>query len=291
MVKVSRTCEVCGETFSFPQSRLRQGPVRFCSVACRSKAWSGDGNPNWKGGPETRICLQCGQSFEVTPSPSMIARDGGKFCSKKCHYNFRRKPKDEDKLRREDMHGPKHPRWVGSKLCKHCGKELLDRKSRRCGYCSDECQVAFNARSRSHRGNKSSTWKGGPYEDLYCKYCGKQILTKKRVKRVFCSRKCMGKWQSENKSGENSWSYKGGPKTSDYPAEFNPQLRRKVRKRDGYSCQICHFKLKTGGLDVHHIDEDKENSSMDNLITLCRSCHRRVHGGTLSLPSSVTNTQ
>jgi len=271
-------CEVCSKAFQAPPSQKR----RYCSIICRTKAWLGAGNPNWKGGPEVRTCLQCGESFELVPSPSTIANGGGKFCSRKCHDDFRREPKDENRLKREDMRGSKHPRWSGSKFCKSCRRELLGRKSRRRGYCSDKCQVAFGAKSKAHKGNKSSTWKGGPYRDLYCKFCGKQILTKTRVKRVFCSRECMGKWNSENKSGKNAWSYRGGPTLSKYPTEFNPSLRKKIRRRDGNRCQICYIYRKS--LDVHHVDEDKMNSSKSNLVTLCRGCHRRVHGGSLSLP-------
>mgnify|MGYP002813241245 CR=1 FL=1 len=29
---------------------------------------------------------------------------------------------------------------------------------------------------------------------------------------------------------------------------------------------------------VHHIDGDKTNSKEDNLILLCSSCHRVIHG-------------
>lgn len=34
-------------------------------------------------------------------------------------------------------------------------------------------------------------------------------------------------------------------------------------------------------LTVHHIDGDVTNNKPENLQTLCRTCHDKVHGGTL----------
>ena len=61
--------------------------------------------------------------------------------------------------------------------------------------------------------------------------------------------------------------------TNEYSEEFNNRLKWKIKKRDGYKCAEC------GGTDkllIHHIDYDKSNSEMDNLITLCRSCHTKT---------------
>ena len=50
-----------------------------------------------------------------------------------------------------------------------------------------------------------------------------------------------------------------------------------VLSRDNYSCQNCKSKSKR--LEVHHIQFKSENGSDDqeNLITLCKECHDRVH--------------
>lgn len=58
--------------------------------------------------------------------------------------------------------------------------------------------------------------------------------------------------------------------------------RELVLERDEYKCQICGNDDKKK-LVVHHKDgtgrgADVHNNSLDNLITLCRSCHARVHG-------------
>jgi predicted HNH restriction endonuclease len=35
-------------------------------------------------------------------------------------------------------------------------------------------------------------------------------------------------------------------------------------------------------LVVHHIDEDRSNNTIDNLIVLCANCHAEVHEGNYS---------
>ncbi len=48
--------------------------------------------------------------------------------------------------------------------------------------------------------------------------------------------------------------------------------RIQVLERDGFACQICH---NMNGLEVHHKIPLRLNGSdsMDNLLTLCKSCH------------------
>jgi len=50
-------------------------------------------------------------------------------------------------------------------------------------------------------------------------------------------------------------------------------LRYKTLKRDDYSCRKCGYNRKLILLEVHHIDEDRNNNGEDNLITLCKFCH------------------
>ena len=57
--------------------------------------------------------------------------------------------------------------------------------------------------------------------------------------------------------------------------------RAKALERDGFAC--CHCRTQSD-LCVHHIDgngttspRESRNNSLDNLMTLCRSCHTRVH--------------
>ena len=70
----------------------------------------------------------------------------------------------------------------------------------------------------------------------------------------------------------------GGISHDSYPSEFSPYYKRKVKKRDGYTCQLCGSQDKDN-LCIHHIDYDKTNSDPCNWITLCNPCNARVNFG------------
>ena len=80
--------------------------------------------------------------------------------------------------------------------------------------------------------------------------------------------------------GENHWNWKGGiskllyPLRYLYPQEWNSELKRKIMERDEFKCYHCGFNR---DLIVHHIDQDKLNCKENNLLTLCRSCHTKLH--------------
>lgn len=81
------------------------------------------------------------------------------------------------------------------------------------------------------------------------------------------------------------------PKHRDYPSDYPPDWEwrsSKVKERDGYTCQASPEKvgLPTCGrvgreeeLRAHHIIPISKggNHSFDNLITLCSSCHDKLH--------------
>lgn len=57
-------------------------------------------------------------------------------------------------------------------------------------------------------------------------------------------------------------------------------LRIIVKDRDGWTCQwgkICKNKKRGIKLIIHHIDKDRSNNRIDNLITLCEQCHIHFH--------------
>jgi len=53
--------------------------------------------------------------------------------------------------------------------------------------------------------------------------------------------------------------------------------RRRVMERDNFACLDCRKRYPYVNLIVHHIDQDKNNNVLDNLKTLCRACHARLH--------------
>lgn len=88
-------------------------------------------------------------------------------------------------------------------------------------------------------------------------------------------------------SGENNPTWKDG-----YRNYYGPSWRSQRRgawARDEYRCQVC-FKSENEmnfRPDVHHIipvrkwcveEEHEEMNDLDNLICLCKSCHKRLEG-------------
>jgi hypothetical protein len=76
-------------------------------------------------------------------------------------------------------------------------------------------------------------------------------------------------------------AWKGGVAEWDYSPEWK-RIARLVRNRDAWTCQDCGERRKRWGhsLHVHHIDGDKLNDALENLVSLCATCHHRRHGMT-----------
>lgn len=87
------------------------------------------------------------------------------------------------------------------------------------------------------------------------------------------------------KFGQENHNWRGGKKRQGYPYDFF-QKREMVKSRDGYECRICGITEKEvkekdsldRGLAIHHIDYNKDNNSLSNLITACRWCNSRANG-------------
>lgn len=50
--------------------------------------------------------------------------------------------------------------------------------------------------------------------------------------------------------------------------------RRKCIERKGEKCRICGEKE---DVDVHHVDGNRRNNSLTNLVPICRYCHVGIH--------------
>ena len=53
---------------------------------------------------------------------------------------------------------------------------------------------------------------------------------------------------------------------------FTNKLKQEIKNRDSNTCQECG---KTDDLEVHHIDGNRLNNDPENLLTLCKKCHRK----------------
>ena len=125
------------------------------------------------------------------------------------------------------------------------------------------------------------------YLEVRCDYCGKWFIpTNMEVqnrmsatqnvnggeKRFYCSKECKSLCPIFNQQ----YYYKG--KENKNVREVQPQVRHLVLERDGYTCQKCGS---IEYLHCHHIypvaTNPLESADIDNCITLCKNCHKKVH--------------
>ncbi len=75
-------------------------------------------------------------------------------------------------------------------------------------------------------------------------------------------------------SKEKNPNWKGGISFEPYSINWTKTLKRSIRERDHYTCQVCE---KEPAVYCHHIDYNKLNCNPNNLITLCHSCHSKTN--------------
>ncbi|WP_245180738.1 HNH endonuclease [Haloarcula amylovorans] len=110
---------------------------------------------------------------------------------------------------------------------------------------------------------------------------------------AFCGESCRSKWLAETFVGPAHPNWKGTEKLA-YGPGWN-QIRRRAVERDDYRCRLCGTGRAELGQnpDVHHIipvrwfaDSDDHTRidahTLDNVISLCRACHRRAEDGDIS---------
>lgn len=111
------------------------------------------------------------------------------------------------------------------------------------------------------------------------------ITTKKTKEKISQTQKTnwkIGKQKitkSQFKKGKNHPNYIDGRSYDYAPNRYGDDwdnIRQLVYRRDNFTCQECG--KKNMKLDVHHIIPflDGGSNELDNLISLCRSCHSKI---------------
>ena len=77
--------------------------------------------------------------------------------------------------------------------------------------------------------------------------------------------------------GAGNPAWQGGISFEPYSLDWTKTLKRSIRERDKYTCQIGGELQSDTAFPVHHIDYDKRNCDPENLITLCRKCHTKTN--------------
>jgi len=84
---------------------------------------------------------------------------------------------------------------------------------------------------------------------------------------------------SEAQKGTKHWRWKGGVTPRNRHSIEYSEWRRRVFKRDNYTCQKCGER--DSDFHVHHIipwsDAPAKRYEIENGITLCIPCHKKLH--------------
>lgn len=187
---------------------------------------------------EIRVCQDCGKEMFVrSDSPSVRCA----LC--------------RSEKRRND---------VGAYIsCKNCGNTFRRRRSTT-KFCSSEC-------AQQYRHKKGSS-------TLSCDYCGKPF---ERVNchirdRNFCSKQCLWKWQSEHIVADNHPNWAGGKYHQDGYI-FVHLDDGSVMAEHRYVMEKALGRKLLPSEIVHHIDLNKQNNDVSNLMVLSRAEHAKIH--------------
>lgn len=177
--------------------------------------------------------------------------------------------------------------------CERCGQEFSYYPSDKEGLYCEDCVEA------------TDEFLGTPYHEVHdiervhrtcdCRDAEFTVLKSDLAVRTgrFCSHDCLCEWMSENQRGENHHQWLPGD--SNYGGDWW-QVRRAARDRDDHVCQHCGKSRAEMGRepDVHHItpvrefQDPQDAHDLDNVICLCRSCHRNAEEGDINV-SRPTN--
>lgn len=179
------------------------------------------------------------------------------------HVRVGRETADKKEKFTGDKTGDKNPFWKGGKIskpCHNCGKTLQRHPSEfeNKAYCSKKCESEWRSK------NWPGTDKIANFEGMSHTEATKQHMSEITNK--------------DHRSSKNP-NWRGGRSFEPYPPAFNSRLKEYIRDLDNRTCQLCGVDESNidGKLNVHHIDYVKNNLSIMNLISLCRSCHSKTH--------------
>jgi len=162
-------------------------------------------------------------------------------------------------------------------------------------FCDGDCHRKWQSECKP--AEEHNWYEGGPV-NVECAWCGTEMDRKRclleRSERFYCSTDCEANWKSENQ-GAYRWDNSKDSYNGDYYGANWERQREKRLMVDDYKCVICgmseeEHKEFDRGLSVHHItpiDEFRQENNyvdgekanrLDNLVTLCRKCHKRWEG-------------
>jgi len=157
------------------------------------------------------------------------------------------------------------------KKCLICGEEfgVIPSRKDRAKYCSKLC---LNMANRNYKHTETAILK----IKKACTGCKISEKTRLKMRKASTRRWQVPEYWSQF-SKENHFNWKGGISFEPYSINWTQTLKRSIRERDGYACQLCGKLQGDEAFSVHHIDYDKKNCDPKNLVTLCRGCHTKTN--------------
>lgn len=215
-------------------------------------------------------CVECGNEFERESGRGggNVSESRRKFCSKLCNGRFWGRKRWEERDRK-----PNDP-----KPCLTCGGIFVAGKSHpKQVCCSSACRAKLNNQLDAEKRDSKRPTSAICLSD----FCKKEFQPSRYSwgTQKFCSGKCY------RRECQRRWRTK-------HPQMDKFAVRRrkwrgnwwKALERDAFTCQLCGLKGSsedTSKLLVHHLDGEGErqgkNHVLENLQTLCGSCHAKIH--------------
>lgn len=146
-------------------------------------------------------------------------------------------------------------------ICDNCGKEYFIRKTAQHNhsFCSRKCWNEYLK-------NNSKSIKG---KVRYCKFCGKEYIVGKNARGTYCSLEC----QHKDILKHNAELIEQG-----LPVSHRVLRNYLIKRYDRCMNPNCKWdwennKENNPQLELHHIDGNHTNNTLDNTILLCPNCH------------------
>lgn len=226
-----------------------------------------------------RECAACGESF--------YSEYEQKYCSDDC--------RDEA----VSYTGSDNPNYRDAKeetSCEICGTVFDYYPSSKPGKFCSECVETESWRTPLDiEGENNPRWNGGK-ATLSCDGCGATVERYPNQitgEATFCNPDCQYEWLSEAFTGEGHPNWEGGS-VGPYGTGWNA-VREAALERDGHECVLCGTTAEELGRnpDVHHVVPvrafvatpvltERDAHTLDNVVSLCPSCHRRAEFGRVS---------
>jgi len=162
---------------------------------------------------------------------------------------------------------------MATSICKLCGKGYKTSHPKKQKYCSTECYI----KSDNFALKKLAPWnkgKTGVYSEATLKSKSDKLKGRPTWMKGKKHRPESNIKRSLAQSGSKHYNWQGGKSFEPYTIDWTNTLKKSIRERDKYTCQICG---KEPATDVHHKDYNKENCDPKNLITLCHECHPKTN--------------